>query len=68
MKSARFAVFAALAALALAPAAHAKLSPTESRMAETVKAEQGRSIALLERLVNQNSGTLNLAGVERWPR
>ncbi|AMU93497.1 peptidase M20 [Sphingopyxis terrae subsp. terrae NBRC 15098] len=65
MKSARFAAFAALAALALAPAAHAKLSPTESRMAETVKAEQERSIALLERLVNQNSGTLNLAGVEK---
>lgn len=65
MKSARFAVFAALAALALAPAAHAKLSPTESRMAGTVKAEQERSIALLERLVNQNSGTLNLAGVEK---
>ena len=65
MKSARFAVFAALAAFALAPAAHAKLSPTESRIAGTVKAEQERSIALLEMLVNQNSGTLNLAGVEK---
>ena len=65
MKSARFAALAALAALALAPAAHAKLSPTESRLAGTVKAEQERSIALLERLVNQNSGTLNLAGVEK---
>ena len=65
MKSARFAALAALAAFALAPAAHAKLSPIESRMAGTVKAEQERSIALLERLVNQNSGTLNLAGVEK---
>ncbi|MDK2760760.1 MAG: M20/M25/M40 family metallo-hydrolase [Sphingopyxis sp.] len=51
--------------LALAPAAQAKLSTAESGMAKTVAAEQGRSLALLERLVNQNSGSLNLAGVEK---
>lgn len=51
--------------LALAPAAAAKLSPAEAKMAKTVDAEQGRSLALLERLVNQNSGSLNLAGVEK---
>jgi glutamate carboxypeptidase len=33
-------------------------------MAEVVESERERSISLLERLVNQNSGTLNLAGVE----
>lgn len=59
--------FVALAALqlALAPAAAAKLSPAETRMARTVVAEQDRSLALLERLVNQNSGSLNLEGVEK---
>ncbi|MGL3819995.1 M20/M25/M40 family metallo-hydrolase [Sphingopyxis sp. R3-92] len=51
--------------LALAPAAYAKLSKAESGMAKTIETEQARSIALLERLVNQNSGTLNLAGVEK---
>ncbi|UNK79128.1 M20/M25/M40 family metallo-hydrolase [Sphingopyxis granuli] len=59
--------FAALLALqfALVPPAQAKLSKAESAMAKTVAAEQDRSIALLERLVNQNSGSLNLAGVEK---
>ena len=55
----------ALAALCLsvaAPAA-ASLSPAETRMVRTVDAEQTRHLALLEKLVNQNSGTLNLAGV-----
>lgn len=58
---------AALAALqlALAPAAEAKLSKAESAMAKTVEAEQDRSLALLEKLVNQNSGSLNLDGVEK---
>lgn len=53
------------ASLALAPAAEAKLSKPEAAMAKTVTAEQERSIALLEKLVNQNSGSLNLAGVEK---
>jgi glutamate carboxypeptidase len=52
-------------ALALSPAqpAFAALAPAEQKMAATVEAEQERSIALLERLVNRNSGTMNLAGV-----
>ena len=54
--------------LVLAPAAAAKLSPQESRMAETVTAERERTIALLETLVNQNSGSLNLDGVEKVGR
>ncbi|MBL0916934.1 MAG: M20/M25/M40 family metallo-hydrolase, partial [Sphingopyxis sp.] len=63
----KFLPFAALAALqlALAPAATAKLSPAEAKMAKTVEAEQARSLALLEKLVNQNSGSLNLEGVEK---
>jgi glutamate carboxypeptidase len=51
--------------LALTPTAHAKLSKAESGMAKTVATEQDRSLALLEKLVNQNSGSLNLAGVEK---
>ncbi len=53
------------ASLVLAPAAQAKLSKAETAMAKTVTAEQERSVALLERLVNQNSGSLNLEGVEK---
>lgn len=64
MKSLSLAAFLA-ASLALAPAAQAKLSKAEAAMAKTVAADQERSIALLERLVNQNSGSLNLAGVEK---
>src|SRR5215210_3675428 len=56
----------ALAALAIAWAAPAaaRLSPQEQTMIRTVDAEQERSISLLEQWVNQNSGSLNLAGVE----
>ena len=55
----------ALAALCLSVAAPATaaLSPAETRMVRAVDAEQARHLALLEKLVNQNSGTLNLAGV-----
>jgi glutamate carboxypeptidase len=56
----------ALAALALVPApAAAKLSPAETRMIQTVDAEQERTIAMLEKWVNQNSGTLNSDGVRK---
>ncbi len=41
----------------------AKVSPSEAKMAATVDTEYERSVALLERLVNQNSGTKNTAGV-----
>lgn len=64
MKSSSFAALIALQ-LAFAPAAAAKLSPAEARMAKTVEAEQARALALLEKLVNQNSGSLNLEGVEK---
>ncbi len=42
----------------------AQITPAERTMAATVDAEYERSVGLLERLVNQNSGTLNFTGVE----
>ncbi|HET9428862.1 MAG TPA: M20/M25/M40 family metallo-hydrolase [Allosphingosinicella sp.] len=50
--------------LALPAVASAELSRPERRMIETVADERERTLLLLERLVNQNSGTLNLDGVE----
>ncbi len=50
-------------ALLAAPAA-AKLAPAEQKIVRTVDSEQARNLELLERLVNQNSGSLNFAGVE----
>ena len=58
----RFLAFFALALLAAGPAS-AQLNSAERRMSATATEEAERSIALLERMVNQNSGTLNLAGV-----
>ena len=55
-----------LAALALVPTpAVAQLSSAETRMVRTVDAEQERTLAMLEKWVNQNSGSLNLEGVTR---
>ena len=56
----------AVSALALAPSpAVAKLAPAETRMIRTVDAEQERTLAMLEKWVNQNSGTLNSEGVRK---
>jgi glutamate carboxypeptidase len=55
--------FAFLALLLLPVVAHASLSAPERRMAQTVTQEHARTIGFLERMVNVNSGTLNLAGV-----
>ena len=59
----RAALPALLLAIAATPAA-AALSPAELRMAVTVDAEYERTVALLQRLVDRNSGTMNFAGVE----
>src|SRR5438270_9829756 len=59
----RFLFFCA-AALLLGSPASAALSPAEQAMIRTVDAEQQRTTAMLERWVDQNSGTMNLAGVE----
>jgi len=53
---------ALLAATAtMAPAAN--LSPTETRIAASVDASRERDMALLQKLVDQNSGTRNFEGV-----
>jgi len=49
--------------LAFAAPAHAALSPAEQKMGATVDADYDRTVALLEKLVNQNSGSMNIAGV-----
>ena len=56
-------ILTALLLLALPGAAMAQSTPAERTMMQTVTAEHDRHIALLETLVNQNSGTLNLPGV-----
>jgi len=53
-----------LALLMLPAVAQARLSAPEQKIVQSVEHESERSIALLERLVNQNSGSLNFAGVE----
>ncbi|WP_338643621.1 M20/M25/M40 family metallo-hydrolase [Novosphingobium olei] len=58
-------LIAPLASLALslpALAAPPAPSPQERTMIATVDKEQGRTLALLEKLVNQNSGSRNIAG------
>ena len=45
--------------------ADAALSPQEKSMAATVDAEYERTVSLLQKLVDQNSGTMNLAGVRK---
>lgn len=55
----------ALLTLTAAPAAAQGLSRAEKAIDRTVDAEFERSVALLARLVDQNSGTLNLDGVTR---
>lgn len=57
-------LFTLLAATLVPGAAEAKLSSPEQKTVQTVERERERTIGLLERLVNQNSGSLNLAGVE----
>jgi glutamate carboxypeptidase len=55
-----------LAALAAAPAADAQtLSPEEARIVAWIDAHADGAVALLERTVNVNSGTMNPAGVRR---
>src|SRR5438309_8792805 len=51
-------------ALALSSPAAAALSSAEQVMVRTVDSEQSRTIGMLQRWVDQNSGTMNLEGVE----
>jgi glutamate carboxypeptidase len=57
-------LLAAALALSVALPAAAQ-SPQDARMRAAIAADQTRNEALLERLVVQNSGTLNLAGVRK---
>lgn len=52
-----------LAVLSTAPCSGVAQSATEQRLRAAIRADRPHAIALLERLVNQNSGSLNLPGV-----
>src|SRR4029078_9458821 len=54
----------AAGSIALAAPASAALSAAEQTMVRTVDAQQARTTDFLQRIVDQNSGTMNLAGVE----
>lgn len=63
MKPRHYLATIAILALSITPA-WAQLSKPETIMAKKIDAEYERSVALLEKLVNQNSGTMNFAGVK----
>src|SRR5438874_3657732 len=63
MKALIQSAFGAMSLLPSVPAV-ATLSPAEQIIIGTVDAEQARTTAMLQRWVDQNSGTMNLAGVE----
>ena len=56
---------AALSLLSLTAPATAAVTPAETRMMRTIDAEQERTLAMLEKWVNQNSGSLNIEGVTK---
>jgi glutamate carboxypeptidase len=60
-----FALAAAAALAAISTPAAARLSSAEQKMVQTIDAEQERTVAMLARWVEQNSGSLNLAGVRK---
>ena len=49
--------------LVISTSAGAALSPAEKIMVQTVDAQSDRTISMLEQIVDQNSGTMNLDGV-----
>ena len=63
MRPLRFPILLAAATLALAAPASAELSRAEEAMSETVDAQFPAAMTLLERMVNQNSGTHHAEGV-----
>ena len=63
LMKARFQLLIGVLALLAATPAAAALSPAEQEMVRTVDAEQPRTLTMLEKWVNQNSGSLNLPGV-----
>ena len=65
VRSRLIAMLAAMSLAALATPADAALSRQERAMIATVDAEQARTLAMLEKWVNQNSGSLNIEGVTK---
>jgi glutamate carboxypeptidase len=59
---------AALVAVLVLPTAHAALSSQEKKIVAAAEAETPKAITFLETLVNINSGTMNLEGVEQVGR
>ena len=64
MKKAAAAILC-LSVLGAAPAGAGSLSGEEQKIVASVKSHHDENVALLEKLVNVNSGTLNLAGVTK---
>lgn len=64
MKYLKFVAVLAFAGMTAAHPANAQLSKPEKMMAANVDAEYEKHIDLLERMVNQNSGTMNFDGVK----
>lgn len=64
----RFPTMLGLLICAVSGPAAAALSPAEQVMLRTVDAEQQRTTAMLQLWVDQNSGTMNLKGVEAMRR
>lgn len=60
----RFSLLLSALAVLGSSQASAALSPAEQVMVRTVDSEQQRTTGFLQRLVDQNSGTMNIAGVE----
>ena len=64
MSLVRFALLALAAAFGLSVPAAAELSRPEQKMVAAVDAERDRTVAMLAKWVDQNSGSLNPAGVK----
>ena len=64
MKLSLLPALAAASVLSFAVPAAAELTRPEQAMTRTVDAEQERTVAMLAKWVNQNSGTMNFAGVK----
>lgn len=60
----KYMLSATLVALSLAAPAEAALNPAERKMGAVVDRDYETTVALLEKLVNQNSGSMNVAGVK----
>ena len=63
--SQRFPLTFALALAVVSAPAAAEMSRPEKTMIATIDAEQDRTLAMLEKWVNQNSGSLNIEGVTK---